>query len=684
MNRKILLLIAVSAAMVAGAVAQDFPHVTIRDVQFVADSILQAGTTDSPLLSDTVWVRGVVATNPRLPSGNALWYTGDRWRFILADPSDSIFNFITVVASDTTYFRDSVGVDQVTVGDSIELLGQITEYRTLTQLELLRRDTVLHLEGTTSYTPVPKTLPLSDFFDGSTVKEYPAEYYESGFVRLENLTVIDNNGYEFTVADADGNQIVVDDQSNAIYGVFPPSPGAVLEFVQGVMFTNSSLDWTINPRDATDYRVLGFAPTITDLGRQDSLPGPSTAVTVRANIVDNDGIVASAKLFYTVNGVAHGSIDLTAGADSNYSVQIPAVGVDSAFVTYYFRAVDDSGLVVTAPPDTTTNRYFYLALNRLPGIRDIQFNPYGGGSCFSGYRLTVHGIATTDRRDYGAVFIQNGTGPWSGIAVVAGADSLIRRGDDLTVTGVVKDLNSLTVLDSSMFVTNSTGNAVPAPTTVLASNVRTGASQAESYESVLLQVNNVYVVSVNMDAVSNANYGEWGILEDSSKTSGLRLDEFSTHLPYANDTNYVGSKGKIQIHRGDFFSSIRGVLYYSFGDFKLIPRDSADFTGYVDITGVERVESVVPDAFNLYQNYPNPFNPTTTIVYEIPKGDRVSLKVYNLLGQEITTLVNEFQAAGRYVVTLDAGMMSRLATGVYFYRLQTGEHVAVKKMLLLR
>ncbi len=88
-----------------------------------------------------------------------------------------------------------------------------------------------------------------------------------------------------------------------------------------------------------------------------------------------------------------------------------------------------------------------------------------------------------------------------------------------------------------------------------------------------------------------------------------------------------------------------------------------------------------PMRFVLHQNYPNPFNPSTTIGYELPARSRVVLKIYNLLGQEVATLVDEETQAGRYEVMWDAGDFS---SGVYFYQLGASEFVQTKKLILLR
>jgi PKD repeat protein len=89
----------------------------------------------------------------------------------------------------------------------------------------------------------------------------------------------------------------------------------------------------------------------------------------------------------------------------------------------------------------------------------------------------------------------------------------------------------------------------------------------------------------------------------------------------------------------------------------------------------------LPGRFNLSQNHPNPFNPTTTIAYSLPESGQITLKVYNLLGHEVKTLVNGWKDAGDYEVTFDA---EYLASGIYFYRLNAGEYVETKRMLLLK
>ncbi len=98
-------------------------------------------------------------------------------------------------------------------------------------------------------------------------------------------------------------------------------------------------------------------------------------------------------------------------------------------------------------------------------------------------------------------------------------------------------------------------------------------------------------------------------------------------------------------------------------------------------------ENPTPSNFSLSQNYPNPFNPSTTIDYQLPTAGFVTLKVYDLLGREVETLVNEYKQAGNYKAAFNAGHLERsreMASGIYFYRLQTGSYSETKKLILMK
>ena len=100
-----------------------------------------------------------------------------------------------------------------------------------------------------------------------------------------------------------------------------------------------------------------------------------------------------------------------------------------------------------------------------------------------------------------------------------------------------------------------------------------------------------------------------------------------------------------------------------------------------EITSVERLPTNLPTHFSLDQNYPNPFNPATTISFSLPSKSFVSLKVFDVLGREVSTLVSEELSVGTYSWSWNA---EGLASGIYFYRLQAGTFSETKKLVLIK
>jgi hypothetical protein len=156
-----------------------------------------------------------------------------------------------------------------------------------------------------------------------------------------------------------------------------------------------------------------------------------------------------------------------------------------------------------------------------------------------------------------------------------------------------------------------------------------------------------------------------GIIYVSTLTSGIykSINNGSSWLPYndgiINNTIYSLASGQTFIFAGGI-----GALYV------INPN-----------TGIHNISSNIPEEFLLFQNYPNPFNPSTIIRFQIKDSRLVNLKVYDILGKEIETLVNEKLQPGTYEVTFNA---SHYPSGVYFYRLQVGDYNESKKMLLIK
>jgi len=96
---------------------------------------------------------------------------------------------------------------------------------------------------------------------------------------------------------------------------------------------------------------------------------------------------------------------------------------------------------------------------------------------------------------------------------------------------------------------------------------------------------------------------------------------------------------------------------------------------------IQNISTEIPSAYSLGQNYPNPFNPMTNVKFQIAKFGIVVLKVFDILGKEVATLVNESLQPGTYETTFDAG---NLASGIYFYRLQTNSFLETKRMIIVK
>jgi len=217
---------------------------------------------------------------------------------------------------------------------------------------------------------------------------------------------------------------------------------------------------------------------------------------------------------------------------------------------------------------------------------------------------------------------------------------------------------------------------------------------------------NIYVMPSN-SSYAGYTYITGSVTSTSSSAYGLMKSAatvgVSGGLVYATDANgaivgygITGSDGSYTINGiapGSYTVSADIVGYLSTTssasptyDASGNPQPStADLTANPVPTAVND-KPIQPTSYSLEQNYPNPFNPTTQIVFSIPQTERVTIDIFNILGEKVATLLNGTVNAGTHIVTFDArnGVGSLLPTGVYFYRLSTPNFTATKKMLLLK
>jgi hypothetical protein len=267
---------------------------------------------------------------------------------------------------------------------------------------------------------------------------------------------------------------------------------------------------------------------------------------------------------------------------------------------------------------------------------------------------------------------------------------IIQLGSFITTTGgVTVNLSGGALWTDIFWVVNdyvSLGAGTAFQGTVMATNyISIGASGASQMEGRLLSKG--AAVTVGSPTVLPVE-----LVSFTAKANGMQANlRWST----ATETNNYGfDVERRQTRNWEKIGFVPGAgtssspRYYSYTDNNLsygsygyrIKQINKD--GSFSYRGSAEVEIVsTPQAYALIQNYPNPFNPSTRIQYSLEKAGPVSLKVYNVLGLEVATLVNGPQEAGSYTVPFNA---QGLASGVYFYRLQTGSFVSTKKLILMK
>ncbi len=713
MKTRIQFFVLIMLACAITGLAQTYPEVTIRDIQFVeADSLNYYGSINSEPTGmyegDTVVVTGVVMNSPyegANPDSNEALHSGVPSMFICDPDGNGPWNGILV--------RDLVDAAPdfaiLDTGIVVKMTGVVLTYNTTTQFNVINF-TAQDVTGFQERRPEPIKLTLDSLVEtGSGNPIYTAEKWEQVYVEIENVTVTDGVGIgynSFGIFDDNNSIIVVGNLSDYWRNTEAPLPGTKIDKIRGFIETRTNITggwFMINPVYPDDI-VYGtvFPPNITNLERDIVNVGYGESPTITAELEDPDGEVVSAKLYYSVNESATESVDMQQlGATGTWHATIPAQN-DSSLITYYSMATDDEGNVSYNPSDTTNGRYFFFILDRDLTVNDVQYSPFGSGySGYNGYEVTLNGIVITDTSDVQGdgsnvspqVYIQNGSGPWSGVQIFGTEADQLVVGDDVTVTGIVNESFGYTVLgtlDAGVdVVVNSSGNATPEPTLVDIADIASQASgelPAESYEGVLLKLVDVTVVDDNADGDSgpnegsggNANYGEIIVANEAGNQVRVEVQD-GTH-DYNNYWDFLQEGSDYQIKQDDTFDAIIGTLFYSFGNYKLVPRRNEDFIGWSG-GNVAVDDDPVVNEYSLSQNYPNPFNPSTEIKYSLADAGNVKVTIYNIVGQEVMTLVDGFRNAGSHLIRFDA---SSLASGMYLYSIKANEYRSVKKMMLLK
>jgi hypothetical protein len=378
-------------------------------------------------------------------------------------------------------------------------------------------------------------------------------------------------------------------------------------------------------------------------------------------------------LLYSLDGQNYQSIAATA-TGTRYSAQVPAQP-DGQIVRYYFRAKDNlnnTTLIPNVPGQITP--LFYTSRDGGCTIRDIQYTPFPNGrSGYTGDTLTVQGIVTASAApdNLGYVFMQQeNQNEWSGIWVNGGTlISSLAVGDKVSVTGVVEEYFGLTRLSNiSNASVVSAGQPVPQPIAVNPATLSTyDFTVNEKYEGMLVKLENpaagqnLFVVDTNADFAQNRNNGEYRIGADvNDPNTGCRIlagrqssTAFSSlNVSYVNSPRWQTVDGTmnvpfVQVLPGMEFSSVQGIMTYSFSNMKLLPRNNADMTLAASVK--DRKGNAV------FAVSPNPATESIGIAFE--KAGNYRIRLINSFGQ--TTMEKTVNGADS---RLD---IRNLASGIY-------------------
>ncbi len=399
------------------------------------------------------------------------------------------------------------------------------------------------------------------------------------------------------------------------------------------------------------------APVISNITSQVFAAG--AAIEVSADITDDQGI-ASAYLHYRLNmSAGEDSVQMSNTGGDTYTGTIPAQTNGTA-LDYWVSTKD-----VDATPTYVVSGETKILVGKTPlsMMHELDAN---GDCVYTGYLTRVRGIVTAATGTFSTSghddYIQDATG-----AVAVYNSTVITAmalGDSVEISGEIDQYNGKSEIVNPQITILSSGNTLPDPVVI------TTDQMSEQYEGMLIRINQCVISqwdetpAILFDALITDGYGDLVMHVDKDTDvpgnpapAGL-VDVMGIGGQYDNASPYTEN-------------------------YQLIPRSWADLNLS---TSIEEPVTTQPLRFALSGNYPNPFNPTTEIRFTLDKSATTSLVVFNLLGQQVRQLVNQEMVRGVHSVVWDGldNNGKQMGSGVYFYRLQSGDHIATKKMIMLK
>jgi len=701
--------------------AQSYPMVTIQQINQSID--LAACNDTSIYLGDTVRFRAHVVTDGGLSEVASGSVQGGNRPFIymIDTAMNGVVDSLSGIEVMGVYVDGSgnsqpvPGFTALFQGDKVEVTAIVQQFDGNTQMTTLDVNSVTLLTSgdlmPSAFTP--KVLSAADLNNSQRVNNVQSgEYWQNSFVELQNVTVVQvipfsGNRVSFNVADANGNVVNVSDRflaqrtpshtvvnpnSPSVSGTgafVAPSVGTFYSSLRGIIRHSANgctggtgRGYEINPFDSTHYAVGASAPSITNVFSFPVIPSSSDSVLISADISDADGTIDTVQIYWSANtstpAGSFTSANMSLASGSTYEYYVPAQA-DGSLVRYWIRAVDNDGAAVTFPASLAgqANPYTNHYSVRDNGLRifDVQYSDNGtGSSVFEGQTVTVCGFVTSARRDCDLeyVYMQDPRDTiYAGIALIPNQDlDNVYRDQELLVTGTIQETFGVTYLNVDNYVALNNSQTIM-PTPIDPSDVNLN---KEMYEGMLVSYQNpaggqVYITDGD---VGFAEYiigtdPSFDITNSSRVLAGRQSGTSATSSLYVSlisDSSYVTNNGTLQVpaiiaNTSMTMDAMHGILWYSFGNFKLLPRNNFDIVNLsvpVDTNGcnIPTNVSLTEVAVAEISVFPNPARETFTIA---SSAGELNFRLMDLNGRVITS---SSDAAMEHEVNVE-----NLVSGVY-------------------
>ncbi len=704
---KQVLLLCTILAMTIQVNAQNYPKKTIMEIMNVPADSLAVGSLNSPSVGDTVIVRGVVSIPPvvNFPDDTRkIMIAGNRNHAIyLQDQNATEFAGMPIICDTANVASNFVRLKK---GQLIEVAIRVTAFPNnnklgTTQGEVLSNAIVEFIDDEITL-PNPPSALVSTFNTGKVTE---ASYnvasgakYVGMKVELSDLIVSSsirgtNQRSTVILSDANGNEIYLRDQSNHYrtdavqLGTYTaPTEGTKIKKIRGYISTNTiagqPVPFMISPGMPEDLELdMGSAPpVITSIRSTRSKAFPSSSETVPVAIGIKQGAlpISSVKAYFSFNGSALDSVNAQKVNDTLWTATIPTfAGIQNgtALAKWFVRVSDESGLSLKSPLGDTTG-YYYRILDRDPKIADIREKlTANGASVYEGYSISITGTVTASAADIPneavnapRVYVQDAITPYSGIFVrTTSPSSIVRafpRGAKVKVTGIIRENFGVTSIDSvnaqetQLIATEGDPIEPVIVSTIDFARKAQGALPAEQWESMLVKFQNVIVTDTNADGASN--FGEFNVVDaalynsatESLSKMRVETDDGSTTI------GSTSAAGKTVLSRGTGMTSLSGIMFFSFGNYKLVPRTNADI-----VLGAVSVENdAVSKSFDIT---PHPVRTNAMIQCEIKATNQPIMKIMNISGQELFSIETINQQGNMHSAIIPSG----LPAGMYMFKI---------------